>query len=175
MQKQIIERYGDGKTFIMTFAPCNLIAYTEDVERCHMGTAPTLSELRKTYGGNVPVMWLMPFLYDIQEYCGTKTKWTTNQLTQLANMIAREYFYLKVTELMLFFVRFKGARYGRFYGVEDPMVVMESIKTFIEERGTFYDGYYQRQEREAIKERKKNAVTYEEYLRMKERGLITCV
>lgn len=90
-------------------------------------------------------------------------------------MIAREYFYLKVTELMLFFVRFKGAHYGRFYGVEDPMVIMESIKAFIEERGTFYDSYYHKQEREAIEERKRNAISYEEYLRMKERGLITCI
>lgn len=76
----------------------------------------------------------MPFLYDIQEYCGTKTKWSTNQLSQLAHMIAREYFYLKVTELMLFFVRFKGAHYGRFYGVEDPMVVTCALRTFISER-----------------------------------------
>ena len=175
LQQGIVERYGDAKSFMFTFSPVNLIPYTEDVERCHMGTAPTLSELRKAYGGNVPVMWLMPFLYDIQEYCGTKTKWSTNQLSQLAHMIVREYFYLKVTELMLFFVRFKGAHYGRFYGVEDPMVVMESIKAFIEERGAFYDSYCHRQEREAIEERKRNAISYEEYLRMKERGVITCI
>jgi hypothetical protein len=55
------------------------------------------------------------------------------------------------------------------------MVVMESIKAFIEERGAFYDGYYHKQEREAIEERKRNAISYEEYLRMKERGLITCI
>ena len=159
----------------MTFAPVNLLPFTEDAERCHMGHAPTLAQVRETYGSATPVIWLLPFLYDIQEYCGTKTKWSANQVKQLAQIIAREFFFLKVSELMLFFIRFKSARYGRFFGAEDPMVVMEALQKFNEERGVFYDEYYRREQLRAIEERKKGAISYEEYLRLKEEGKISCI
>lgn len=41
---------------------------------------------------------------------------------------------MKVTELLIFFYRFKTGRYGHFYGSVDPMVVMEALGIFLKER-----------------------------------------
>lgn len=35
---------------------------------------------------------------------------------------------------MLFFYRFKQGKYGRFYGVVDPLVIMTALQEFLRER-----------------------------------------
>ena len=86
-------------------------------------------------------------------------------------MIATEYYYLKVSELMLFFHRFKTGRYGRFYGSVDPLVITTSLRDFVRERGIAYEQHEQEERERREKEECKNAITYEEYLRRKESGL----
>lgn len=42
---------------------------------------------------------------------------------------------------MLFFVRFKCGEYGRFYGVVDPLIIMEALSDFDDERAFQLDRY----------------------------------
>ena len=91
-------------------------------------------------------MWLVPQLYNLSEYCGCREKLQGTPLEECASVIAMEFYYLTVTELMLFFHWFKTGRYGRFYGSVDPLVITTSIREFIRERNTEIDRH-EREER----------------------------
>lgn len=108
--------------------------------RCVTGDAPTLAEVDGYFGANAASEWLVPLLADLSIYTSAKNL-APRQQKQLAKTIAVEYRELKVTELMLFFHRFKTGRYGRFYGAVDPMVVMCALQDFIKERNELRDSH----------------------------------
>lgn len=150
----------------MAFNPAAQMKLCADVQDCLFGDYPTLSHVKVCYGDNAPKMWLIPQLYNLSEYCGVKDKLQGTALEETAFVIATEYFYLKVTELMLFFHRFKSGRYGRFYGNVDPLVITTSIREFIHERNHEIDNHEQMQRKLQYDEELKQAVTREEYEQM---------
>lgn len=79
-------------------------------------------------------MWLLPQILDLVVYSNSKGTLNEQQATFLAEAIAQEYYYLTASELLLFFYRFKTGRYCRFYGVVDPMMIMQALETFFKER-----------------------------------------
>ena len=117
-------------------------------------------------GDKTTVAWLAPQLFDLSEFCGCKDKISEFQIEQCAAIIANTYFYLKVTELMLFFYRFKQGRYGRFYGAVDPLVITTSLRDFIIERNDEYFMHEQKEREAKERESMKNAISYQEYLEM---------
>lgn len=138
-----------------------------DPEECFFGEYPTLADLKAAYGHNAPQAWLIPQLYNLSEYCGVKEKLQGNPLKECAYIIAINYYYLKVSEIMLFFARFKSARYGRFYGNVDPLIIASALKEFVYERiAAIEQRRHEIQERER-EESRKNACSWEEYLAMK--------
>lgn len=70
---------------------------------------------------------------------------------------------------MLFVTRFEGGRYGRFYGGDSyALVVTEALNKFMVEREHYYADIERMRADKRIAESKKNAITFEEYKRMKE-------
>lgn len=163
-KETMIARYGDRQTFLSKFNPDLQMRICKDKQLCFFGDAPVLSELNMTYGEMTATMWLIPQLYDLSEYCGCKEKLQGRPLEQCASVIAAEFFYLKVSELMLFFHRFKSGRYGRFYGSVDPMVITTALRTFLTERVTEIEERDKREKEIADREARKGAITYEEYV-----------
>lgn len=68
---------------------------------------------------------------------------------------------------MLFFSRFKQGLYGHFYGSVDPLVIMTSLQDFLRERGDAIFDHKSKEESAKIEEMSKNAITYNEYLNLK--------
>ena len=93
------------------------------------GDYPTLSELCQCYGKEAASAWLVPQVADLMRFTGTNHL-NERQQEQLADILAVEGRELKVTELLLFFYRFKTGQYGRFYGSVDPMVVTTALMDF---------------------------------------------
>lgn len=137
-----------------------------DAQDCLFGDYPTLAALRNDYGDNAAKMWLIPQLYNLSEYCGVKDKLEGAPLEETAFVIATEYYYLKISELMLFFHRFKAGRYGRFYGKVDPLIITTSLRDFVKERNTEIDRYEQLQRQAKYDAEKRLAITREEYEKM---------
>jgi hypothetical protein len=52
------------------------------------------------------------------------------QLLELSSIIKTEYYFLKASELLLFFYKLKAGEYGTFYGSVDPMVIMLALNQF---------------------------------------------
>jgi len=139
----LVKKYGSRESFLTLYNPAAQREICKDSDDCFFGDHPTLGKIRAGYGENAPVMWLIPQLYNLSEYCGCKDKLQGSPLEDCANVIATDFFYLKVSELMLFFHRFKSGKYGRFYGSVDPLVITTSLRDFLRERAYAIDRHEQ--------------------------------
>ena len=114
------------RTFMLNNSPAVQSDFAQSPVNCLFGSYPSMQELRSHYGKNAPIVWLIPQLKDLSEFCGVKDKMLNEQLQSCAKVIATEFGYLKTSELMLFFHLFKAGRYGQFYGAVDPMKITTS-------------------------------------------------
>lgn len=136
------------------------------MQKAIMGDYPTLRDINEAYGKNFAVEWLTTHLADLSLMTGAKNL-TEYQQEQLAIIIATEYFWLKVTELMIFFHRFKSGLYGKFYGAIDPLTITCALRYFLADRN-YLIGIYEQEERERREaEERKNAISYEEFLKQR--------
>lgn len=165
---EITTRYGDTlEAFMRRMNPDTQAYAAEHPDRALFGNAPTLWEINQVYGNRSASKWLVPQLYDLSEYCGCKEKLTERMYVDCAQRIAKRYRWLKTSELLLFFDRFKLGDYGRFYGSIDPQIIMEALPKFIQQRAAAIERH-DREERERQAEehrRKYPPVPYEEYCR----------
>lgn len=131
-------KYGDLDRFLAMVSPQAQPAFARRPEVAVRGEYPTLQEISECYGRDFDVEWLTVQICDMSTFTGAKNM-DENQQEVLARTIAAEYPGLKVTELLLFFHRFKTGRYGRFYGNVDPMVVTTALHDFVSERNDLRD------------------------------------
>lgn len=95
-----------------------------------------------------------------------------DQIRELAIIINHNYYWLKVDELLLFFFHFKSKKYKCFYSYFDPMVILDSLNIFLAERSRAYERReHEEREKQAELDRR-NAISYEEYLRRKANGTL---
>lgn len=139
-----------------------------DPDGCHFGDSPTLSQLNACYGDTAAEAWLVPQLYELGSFEGLKGQADRHQLAKTARIIAVEFHYLKTDELLLFFYRFCAGRYGRFYSYFTPSVIICGLRCFLDERAAAFNRHEQELRGQAWEEARRNAVTYEEYIRRKE-------
>lgn len=155
------------KEFLSRYAPDTQIANTSDIAMCVMGDALTLSQLDGTYGKNASSLWLVPQLTDLSEFCNVQNSLSERHIVQLAQLISAEYFYLKITELMLFFRRMKTGSYGKVYGTVSPIDIMVALKQFVKERNEVMNEAETKQRELQLEEWSQSAITYEEYMKNK--------
>lgn len=143
-----MRRYGSDRAALITaLSPDTQLACARNEERAYFGTAPTLAVMNAAWGDNTSTMWLMPQLFNLSEFCGVRDKMPPDTAKELARVITQEYGYLKATEIMLFFHRFKAGRYGRFYGAVDPLIVTTTLRSrFLPEREAAIESHERRQE-----------------------------
>lgn len=153
--------------FLIKFNPDAQLELCRDANDCFFGDYSSLAVIRKDFGDNAPTAWLIPQLLNLSEYCGCKDKLNAMQLKECASIIAREFYFLKVSEIMLFFYRFKSGRYGRFYGSIDPLVITSSLREFLKERSYSIEEHERKIKTAEMDLMKKDAITYEEYLSRK--------
>lgn len=158
---KVLAVYGGRSSFLRKFNPDMQIVVAKNEEKAFLSNTPSLGLLKRTYGKNVVAMWLMPQIWDLCEYTNSKGKLNESQALQLAEMIAIEYGYMKVTEILLFFYRLKCGRYGKFYGSIDPMAIMMALDEFRKERRDFLAGHKEEEPPRT------DTITAEEYFKRK--------
>ena len=151
--------------FLVENSPARQLDLAQDPDECFFGDYPTLSEVKAQYGSNASVTWLLPQLFNLSEYCGVKDKLHGDVMLECAGIIASEFFYLKTSEIMLFMVRFKAGKYGRFYGKVDPMMITMALRQFCLERNTEYGRKEEEERMERTRKMKEDAISYDEYVR----------
>lgn len=168
------ELYHSETKFLAMFNPDLQDKYTFQRQRCFSGSAPTLNEVRIGFGRNVATTWLQIQLKNLNEYIGAKEKATDVQLHELAGIILNDYYYLKVTEMMVFLHDVKAGRYGDFYGTFDSVKLMTMMQKFLRVRIDEINIIEQKQNAEkqnAEREQsRKNGVSFDEYLQIKQKA-----
>ena len=168
-KNEIIQRYGDAHNFALVFNPSVQIKCAMNVERSLMGDAPTIRQLLYSYQIEQLQVWMMAQLLDLNEYVGVKNKMETAQMKALANVLIVESYYLKASEMLLFFYKLKAGDFGGFYGAVDPQKVGECLIAFKKWRSLELDKINNKiaqEDRERKrKEWRKTGITREEYER----------
>lgn len=141
------------------YNPAMQVKFCRDVERVHTGKAPSIALVKTAYGRNVAESWMEIQLNNLSEFAGCKEKLKPYQIVELAQMIIDDYPHYKLTEFMLFFQRFKRCEYGKFYGAVDPMIILQALATFNDERGMVLDRVRIREQGEQERERDKASQT----------------
>ena len=140
-----------------------------NVERSLTGDAPTIRQLLYSYQIEQLQVWMMAQLHDLNEYVGVKNKMETAQMKALANVLIVESYYLKASEMLLFFYKLKAGDFGGFYGAVDPQKVGECLIAFKKWRSLELDKINNKiaqEDRERKrKEWRKTGITREEYER----------
>jgi hypothetical protein len=153
--------------FLRLFNPDKQTEYVQAELRCFSGTAPSVRRVSVTYGDKVAESWLEVQLKDLSEFAGCRDKMDVKQFDATAKTILSNYGYLKVTELMVFFQRFKAGHYGKFYGVVDGLVITSALHEFLQYRSAKIDEVRriaEAERREKIRESiEKEGITFEEY------------
>ena len=134
MIRNFLTTYSDGDKFLALFNPDKQSVVVQNPEKAFCGKAPCLGLVARALGAAVRDSWLDIQLTELAAFSGCKDKLTGHQLRGLIEIIADEYGFLKVTELMYFFRRFKSGAYGKFYGAVDPMVITCALRDFLDER-----------------------------------------
>lgn len=135
----------EAKALLTAYNPDRQREVCRDLRSCYLGDYPTLAEIRSAYGDNIPTAWLTPQIINLAAFCGIREKLDKQLIRETAEVIAAEYYYLKVSELMLFFHRFKAGWYGMFYGSIDPLVITSALVKFVNERNAEIGREEQRQ------------------------------
>ena len=166
-QKTMLVRskFGTREQFFEKMNPSIQRVAARHPERCHFGDAPTLTILSQTYGESTASNWLMAQLTDLVAYTNSKGILTDEHIIALADTIAQEYYYLKTSEIMLFFYRFKLGRYGHFYGNIDPMKITIALDKFLGERAEAIRQREQEQQQREREESMKGAISASEFCR----------
>lgn len=97
-------------------------------------SAPTLAKFRKETCEITVMKWLEIQLLDLAKFVGVKDKLNEYQTTTLANMILSEFYYYKLTEIMVFLFQLKGGKFGKFYGSIDPVFIMQALREYDQTR-----------------------------------------
>lgn len=139
--------YQDSAEFITTFAPKKQYAFCTEVKRCYMGKAPSLVVVNEAFGKGTAQSWLAFQLRDLSEFSGAKEKLGIGQIDDITEVIMSQFPFLKVTELMHFFLLFKSGKFGKFYGAVDGLAIMEALREFIDDRNDKIYRWRQEEER----------------------------
>ena len=156
-----------GLNFAEIFSPQNQGPYCVDKNRLFGGKAPTLAVVAAAYGRNMAESWIEVQLKDLSEYAGCKEKMTVEQMDDVSRVVMTLYPWLKVTELMYFFLLMKGGRFGHFYGAVDGMVVTGALHDFMAIRASELARMEREKTEEARKDGLQGCVSREEWRRMK--------
>ena len=167
---EITTRYGSFTQLSNKFSYANKNAFVQDTLACFRRDSPTFVRIDITYGKGSSANWLYNILQGMFVFLGvTNDRFSKEQVYNLACNIYANYKTLKVVEFLLFVTRFEGGKYGRFYGGDSyALVVTEALNKFLVEREHYYADIERMRNDKRIEESKKDAITFEEYKRMKE-------
>ena len=164
----ILAEHPSGAEYLSKFKAEDMARYCRGaLDRCFVGSAPTLHDLCEAYGENICVVWLSGLIYDLNNFVGQRQQ-TPQQSDALALMLLDEAKQYKLTEVMYFFYRYKMGLQGEFYGGVNSHKVLSDLKKFKEVQGEHLCRIYKQQdeeqrERERIQTKKLN-MSYDTYL-----------
>ena len=123
---------------------------------------PAFTDRQMNKVENMAISWMQGQLIAVSAFTNVRDKMSDWQMTALCQQILADYPTVTMLEFILFCARLRTGLYEDFYGSVDPMRIIKSFRSFMDDRRHDYDRLYEEErkvkaEREA-EESKKNAV-----------------
>lgn len=131
--------------------------FTRDEEKCLFGKSPTLIALKnqEIASDELLLTWMKGFVANVNEFTSVRMKITQQQLREISEILYYNYAYLKASEIMLFFSKFKRGDYGKLYGCVDPLEITSSFRQFVMDRNNRIYEHERKEKLEREEERNK--------------------
>ncbi len=166
----VVERFGAAQNFLEKFNPDMQRECCINISKSFNGSAPTIAAVRNAYGSNVSIGWVAIQLNDLNNFARMSSPDKTmdgDQIRRCAKVIESEYGELKVTELMVFFHKFKAGGFGKFYGAVDPMGITNALHDmFMPYRKAQHERFRAECDAAERERHAEGAVSYEQYKKM---------
>lgn len=158
----------DAVKLMQVYNPSEQVRFARYPERCVMGGAPTLAEVSRDYGRGIAKRWLVIELNDFNNFVGVKEdkKPSVAVMDEIAEMIINRYYFLKLSEVMLFFQGLKYGDYGEMFGLVDAVRILRAFRSFLDVRVCIIASEEQRMREEMESRERKNAISYDDYKKM---------
>lgn len=166
MARDCVERYKDAKGVLSSFTPDMQFELRQlGDEYIFDGPAPTLAAFAEAFGRGTAESWTMIQLENLAQMAGSRAKPSPALIEETAKVIQSEFGFLRLTELMLFFLTVKSGEYGKMYGVLDPLTLTDGLRHFLTRRDKAISAIHDKRERQRQEEEKKRhkPLTYERY------------
>ena len=142
------DRFPTFSSFCKAYSPDCISTVGKYKEKCLFGTSPSLVTLNKTYGDSSSIQLLMVHLSYVNEISFFSSRMSVQQIEYTATAMVQEFYYLKVSEIMLFLNGLMNGAYGSFY----PTPV--DILTLLRERFIPYrNAAYAKREEEELQQK----------------------
>ena len=130
--EEVRESYNDEDSLIRSFSPLCHYDIIKNEHNVWFGAYPTLVTINNVYPETAERL-VNIMLEDLEIYICANKKFDETQYIQLSQIIVSEFYFLKISELILFFWRVKSGHYGKFYGQIDPLNLIEWLRNFVYE------------------------------------------
>lgn len=148
------------------FHVSHLMDYTQQEYylRLFFGQAPTMVDIKMTYGQKTAEGILYTYLAKCVDYIGGNNMMAPEDIGELAKQIYGKAYYLKITEVMLYCRRVIDCDYSTPMGALRPPYFMSCLHDFIDERNREIDKMIAKLREKQREEQARRACTYEEHL-----------
>ena len=129
--------YITKENFLSLFTPDLQEEYCTkaNLAKCYLGSAPTLDTLSRAFGRDTAEIWIGMQIKDLEDFCGFKNRpLDSGPMQGIVRVIINGFGFLKVTELMHFFLRVKYGHYGRFYSSIDGITLTTLLREYLKDR-----------------------------------------
>lgn len=154
-QKAWIERWKSPSDIEKTFSPDNWNYASGNPERSYNADCPTLASYENLYGEGVSADWIEIQVLALYGSSGNKDKAIADGIEIFSNSFATQVKAYKLSELMLFFSRYKAGKYDNSFATFDSRRIGNAFfKEFLPERNCELDRINRKKTLEDIESRR---------------------
>ena len=137
------------------FGPTHLGYVLSNVEKAYLAEVPSLAEVMNKYGENNGVLWIHMHILALYGSSSNRDKGIADGIPFFSSVFASKVKRFKLTELMLFFARYKAGMYDNSYSTFDARRIGTAFfHEFLPERNWELDCIIRAEEQRKIEERR---------------------
>lgn len=158
--------------FKQAFSPQNQFVYALHEQRCHRGKAPSIMAAVAEYGIEAVGEVVGALVDDFVSFTPARSVFSDNHRRQICWVIITQYRTMKITQLMLFFVKCKSGFFGKFYTNIEPMDITIALSKWQEICDKELSQMYYQRARELCEQDLEDVRALEESVRQKYESVI---
>lgn len=148
-------KWKDRSDIIRSFSPVHWGYTAQHPERAYTAGCPTLLQLDSVYGEGSAGYWVETMVTGLFGASSSREKGNADGICAFCEAFAAQVKGFKLSELMLFFARYKAGRYDNSYASFDARRIGNAFfKEFVNERNAELDRINRNAEQERIEKRR---------------------